>query len=105
MLTISGLLAGIAGVLMAGRMYTGQPSAGNGMELDVIAAAVIGRVGFFGGVGCVSGMLMGVIIIGIMYNAMNLLEIASFWQLVVKGLLLIVAVYIDVLRKRRESRI
>lgn len=103
--TIAGTLSGIGGVLLAGRVYSGQPTAGAGMEGDAISAAVLGGVAFSGGSGSISAAIIGVFIIGIMNNALNLWELSSFWQLIVKGLILIIAVYVDTAKKRRENKV
>ncbi len=97
---ISGLLAGLASVLLAGRMNAGFPLAGVGAELDSIAAVIIGGASFFGGVGTVSGTLIGALIIAVLRNGLNLLNVSAHWQMVVIGTVIIAAVWIDVLRRR-----
>ena len=81
-------------------MYSGQPTIGNGFELDAIAAVVLGGTSFSGGVGTLGGTLLGVFVIGILNNGLNLLNINSFWQLVIKGVVILLAVYVDILKKR-----
>lgn len=93
--TITGLLAAFAGIVLSSRMYSGQPSAGDGYEMDAIAACVLGGVSMSGGIGHVSGTVIGAIVIGTISNGLNLMGVSSFWQLVVKGIIIMVAVIID----------
>jgi len=99
---ISALMAGITGVILAARISSGQPTAGSGFELDAIAAVAIGGTSMGGGVGKLSGTILGFIIIGVLSNALTLLEVNSFWQPIVKGFIIIVAVLIDLRGKRKE---
>jgi ribose/xylose/arabinose/galactoside ABC-type transport system permease subunit len=101
--TISGLLAGIAAIVLVSRTSTGQPIAGTGYELDAIAAAAIGGTSMTGGSGSIGGTVMGFIIIGIMLNSLTLLNVSSFYQQIVKGIIIIVAVMLDMQAKRRLS--
>ncbi|HEX6289781.1 MAG TPA: ABC transporter permease [Herpetosiphonaceae bacterium] len=96
----SGLLAGLAGLILAGRTNSGYPNAGIGDELYAIAAVIIGGASFFGGRGSVLGVLSGVLIIGLLRNGLNLLNISVFWQQVLIGVVIVAAVYGDVLRQR-----
>jgi len=98
--SISGLLAGLAGVILASRMASGQPSAGTTYELDVIAACVIGGTSLFGGQGKVSGALVGAILMGLIRNGSTLLGISAFWQLIVIGSIIWLAVAWDSYRRR-----
>ena len=99
---ISGFCAGVAGVIMTARINAAQPNIGIGYETDAIAACVIGGASFSGGVSTIPGTLVGIIIIGLIYNGMNLLGISSYWQTIFKGVLIIAAVMLDkVLNKRR----
>ena len=93
--TICGFTAGIAGVVLAARLFSGQPSAGNGMELDAIAAAVIGGTSTSGGKGRLWGTLLGALIMGIITNGMNLMNISTNWQYIMQGTIIIVAVGLD----------
>jgi ribose transport system permease protein len=93
--TISGFLAAFAGVVLAARMFSGQPSVGQGYELDAIAACVLGGVSMSGGIGRISGTIFGGIVIGIISNGLNLMGVSSFWQLFVKGMIILIAVLID----------
>ncbi|MGE5606491.1 MAG: ABC transporter permease [Bacteroidota bacterium] len=101
--TISGLLAGFAGVVLASRLSTGQPTAGSGYELDVIAACVMGGVSLRGGVGTVIGAITGVLIMGLLRNGSNLLNISAFWQQVLVGIVIVGAVYWDQYRQRKQK--
>jgi ribose transport system permease protein len=96
---ISGFVSGITGIILASRMFSGQPSAGSGMELDAIAACVIGGTSTTGGKGRLWGTLLGALIMGIINNGMNLLGISTNWQLIVKGAIIIIAVGMDQIKK------
>jgi len=98
--TLSGMYAGLAGMLLAGRLNSAQPQAASGFELDAIAAVVIGGASLAGGVGKVSGTLVGALILAVIRNGLNLLNVSSFWQQVVIGLVIAIAVGIDVLRRK-----
>lgn len=100
---LCGLLTGLAGVVLAGRLGSGQPSVGVGYELTAIAAAVIGGNSLTGGRGTVLGTLIGALILGVVSNALNLWGVASFWQTVISGCIVLIAVLSDTLRKRRKS--
>jgi putative multiple sugar transport system permease protein len=96
-----GVLAGLAGLIVAARLNSATPSAGNSFELDVIAACFIGGVSASGGVGKVMGVVIGAFFMGVMNNGMSILGIGIFWQQVVKGLVLLAAVYVDVYQKSK----
>jgi ribose transport system permease protein len=100
---ISGPMASIGGVLMTSRLYSAQPNAGLGYELDAIAAAVLGGTSLSGGYGTIAGTLIGALIIGVINNGMNLLSVPYFYQLIVKGVVILVAVCIDVQTKKRHG--
>ncbi|MCP4402102.1 MAG: ABC transporter permease [bacterium] len=100
--TLIGSLAGISGIVLSARMYTGQPSMGQGSELDAIAAVVLGGTSFSGGVGTIGGTLLGALIIGVMNNGLNLLNVSSFLQLIAKGAVILLAVYVDSLKKGKK---
>ena len=102
--TYSGIMAGIAGVILASRMYSGQPTAGEGAEMDAIAAVVVGGTSMAGGSGKLGGTLIGALIIGILSNGLNLMNVNSFWQTVVKGVVILMAVFIDYLRTLKKSK-
>lgn len=97
---ISGALAGLAGLIQASRITTGQPNVGVGYELDAIAAVVIGGTSLMGGVGTVTGTLIGALIIGVINNGLDLLNVSSYYQQIIKGLIIIGALLID----RKNSR-
>ncbi|RFS17367.1 ABC transporter permease [Emticicia sp. C21] len=92
---LCGLLSGLAGILLTSRITTGQPNAGMSFELDAIAAAVIGGSSTSGGVGSIQGTLFGVILIGVLNNGLDLLNVSSYYQQVVMGVIIIGAVLLD----------
>ncbi len=100
--TISGLLAGLSGVILAARMSSAQPTSGDGFELDAIAAVVLGGTSFSGGVGKIGGVFIGALIIGVLNNGLNLLHVSSYWQMIIKGLVIVTAVYVDSLKKKKR---
>lgn len=93
--TICGALAGLAGVVLASRITTGQPNAGIGYELDAIAAVVIGGTSLNGGVGGVGGAILGALLIGVINNGLDLLNVSSYYQQVAKGIIIVGAVWLD----------
>jgi len=97
---ISGLLAGMAGILLTTRLSMGMPTAGIGYELDAIAAVVIGGASLFGGEGNVMGTVIGALLVSTLYNGANLLGVDPFWQRIMIGVLIILTVLIDQVRKR-----
>lgn len=98
---ISGLLAGLAGIVLSARTTSALPQAGVSYELDAIAAVVIGGTSLSGGTGRIVGTLFGALLIGVINNGLNLLGVSSYYQQVAKGLIIVFAVLIDVWRKRR----
>jgi len=96
---ISGLTSGIAGIILAARVNSGQPTAGMGWELDVIASVIIGGTSLFGGRGGVIGTVIGSLFLGVLRNGLNLLNVSPFYQQVFIGLLIVIAVIIDKFRK------
>jgi L-arabinose transport system permease protein len=100
--TLQGLVAGFAGVILASRMTSGQPTTGQGLELQVISACVLGGVSLTGGVGTMLGVMVGVLIMGTTQNAMNLCNIPPFYQYVASGGILLAAVLIDRLKQGRS---
>ncbi|VEP41135.1 Ribose import permease protein RbsC [Tessaracoccus lapidicaptus] len=101
---VAGLLAGVGGVMMTSRLGSAQPTAGTGIELDVIAAVVIGGASLAGGYGSIVGTAIGVLIIGVLRNGLNLLNVSSFWQQVVIGAVIALAVLIENYRQQREAK-
>jgi ribose transport system permease protein len=100
---LCGAMAGLAGLLVAGRTNSGFPNAGIGAELDAISAVIIGGASFFGGRGSVLGVLAGVLVIGLLRNILNLNNVQVFWQQVLIGVVIILAVSLDVVRRRVGS--
>lgn len=99
--TIGGLLAALSGVIMTARLSSGQPTLGHGFELNAIAAVVIGGTSLSGGAGGLGGTIIGVFLIGVLSNGLNILNVNYFWQQVIIGSIIIMAVAIDNLRHRR----
>lgn len=99
----SGLGAGLAGVMLTVRLLSAQPTAGTSYELEGIAASVIGGVSMMGGQGNIAGAIVGAFVIGVMRNGLNILGVNSYVQQVVTGAIIIGAVYIDIMRRRREE--
>jgi len=95
---ISGVLSAFSGIILISRLGSGQPTIGEGAELDAIAACVVGGVSMKGGSGTLFGTLIGCLIIGSISNTLNLMGVNSFIQLIVKGIIIVISVYIDVLR-------
>jgi ribose transport system permease protein len=85
-------------------MNSGYPLAGMGSELDSIAAVIIGGASFFGGVGTVGGTLVGALIMGVLRNGLNLMNVSAYWQTVVIGVVIVAAVWVDVVRKRAAEK-
>jgi inositol transport system permease protein len=100
---IAGLLAGVAGVVTAARAQTAQSSMGVNYELDAIAASVIGGVSLAGGVGRMSGAVIGTLILGVVTSGFTFLRIDAFYQDIVKGVIIVAAVTVDRYRNRRRS--
>lgn len=99
----TGIMAGLAGVVLASRMYSGQPTAGDGSEMDAIAAVVVGGTSMAGGSGKIGGTIIGGLIIGVLNNGLNLLNVNSFWQYVVKGAVILLAVFVDYLKNKKDN--
>jgi Ribose/xylose/arabinose/galactoside ABC-type transport systems, permease components len=92
---ISGLCCGIVGLILSARISSGQPNAAEGFELDAIAATAIGGTSMAGGLGGLRGTIFGFIIIGLISNSLNLINVNSFWQQIVKGIIILLAVLLD----------
>lgn len=100
--TFSGAICGIAGLLIASRLNSAQPALGQGYELDAIAAVVIGGTSLSGGTGTVLGTIIGAFIMSVLINGLRMMSVAQEWQTVVTGIIIILAVYMDILRRRRQ---
>jgi ribose transport system permease protein len=101
--TLSGAFAGLGGVLMAARLNSAQPSLGAGYELDAIAAVVIGGTSLSGGEGSIMGTVIGALIISVLTNGLRILSVPQEWQWVVTGAIVVLAVYLDILRRGKQS--
>lgn len=100
---LAGALSGLAGAMLAARTYAGNPSYGLSWELDAIAAAVIGGVSLSGGIGTIPMCVIGALIIGTTNKGLNMLGVDPYWQQIVKGLIIVVAVLIDTLKRRKKG--
>jgi ribose transport system permease protein len=92
---ISGALAALAGIILTARLESAQPTAGLGYELDAIAAVVLGGTSLTGGRGRIIGTLIGALIIGVLNNALNILDVSSYYQMIAKGSVILLAVVLD----------
>ena len=101
---LQGMVAALAGLILASRITSGQPNAAMGFELDVISACVLGGVSLMGGRARIFGVVIGVLIMGTVENVMNLLNVDAFYQYLVRGLILLAAVLLDQLQSRGERR-
>jgi len=97
---LTGALAGLAGIVLSSRVMSASPATGAGYELDAIAAVVIGGTSLSGGRGSISGTIIGALIIGVMNNGLDLLNVSSYWQQIVKGVIIVLAVLLDKTAKR-----
>jgi ribose transport system permease protein len=100
--TITGIFSGIAGILMASRLNSAQPSLGTGYELEAIAAVVIGGTSLSGGVGSILGTIIGALIMSVLTNGLQIMSVAQEWRTVIVGVVIIIAVYADILRRRKQ---
>jgi L-arabinose transport system permease protein len=101
--TMQGVMAAFAGIVLASRMTSGQPNASLGFELEVISACVLGGVSLTGGIGNMGFVIAGVLIMGIVQNAMNLMNVPTFYQYVARGLILLAAVLFDRWKRRKQG--
>ncbi|QEN06449.1 ABC transporter permease [Oceanispirochaeta crateris] len=102
---ITGLASAVSGIILTSRLYSAQPNAALGYELDAIAAAVLGGTSLSGGYGSVIGTFIGALIIGIVNNGMNLLGLSYFYQLIIKGIIILIAVYADIRNKKKMLKV
>ena len=102
--TIMGALAGLAGVLWVSKFASAQGDTAMGYEMDVIAACVLGGVNIAGGSGKISGIILGSLLLGILDNALPLINVSPFWQQAIQGVIILVAVIINALVKRKVDR-
>jgi len=100
---VSGGICGIAGLLIASRLNSAQPALGQGYELDAIAAVVIGGTSLGGGAGTILGTIIGAFIMSVLTNGLRIMSVAQEWQTVVTGVIIILAVYADILRRRARA--
>ncbi|TIR44858.1 MAG: ABC transporter permease, partial [Mesorhizobium sp.] len=103
--TLSGALAGLAGLLFTARVNAGDPTAGINYELTAITAAIIGGTNLFGGRASILGTMIGALIMGVLQNGLTLLAVQSYYQQMAIGAVLILAVFIDQYQVRKESRV
>jgi ribose/xylose/arabinose/galactoside ABC-type transport system permease subunit len=97
---ITGSLAGIAGLVLAARINSGQPNLGQGLELQAIAAAVVGGMALTGGKGTMGGVALGVLVLAILQNGLDITNVSSYAQQVISGIVILVAIVVDRLRGR-----
>jgi ribose transport system permease protein len=101
--TLAGAFAGLAGVVIASRLNSAQPALGAGYELDAIAAVVIGGTSLSGGEGTILGTVIGAFVISVLTNGLRIMSVPQEWQIVITGAIVILAVYADTLRRRRQA--
>ena len=100
----SGIMGSLAGMVLSARSYSGNPVAGNGAEMDAIAAVVLGGASMAGGYGYIGGTMIGALIIGLLNNGLNLMRIDSYWQIILKGIVILVAVYVDYVKNLKKNK-
>ena len=103
--TMVGFLGALASLILMSRVNSGQPSAGDGYEMDIITAVVLGGVSVSGGEGKLSKVIVGVVFMGVLANGMMMLNINEYWQRVVKGIVLIVAVAVDIRSREKKAKL
>jgi ribose/xylose/arabinose/galactoside ABC-type transport system permease subunit len=100
---LSGVLAGVGGILLTAKSGTALPDAGTGYELSVIAAVIIGGVSLYGGRGTIPGVLIGAALLGVINNGIILVGLAGYWQELITGLVIVAAATLDIMRQRLEA--
>ncbi|WP_309546891.1 ABC transporter permease [Rhizobium rhizogenes] len=100
----NGILCAIAGIVLMSRINSGQPAGGVGYEFDAITAVVVGGTSLMGGTGTITGTVIGAMIIGVINNILNLMNVSSYWQQIIKGLIIAIAVILDVWTKSARSK-
>lgn len=103
--TLSGLFAGLSGIIMLSRINSGQPATSSGFEMDVITGAVLGGISVAGGEGKLVNVIAGVLIMGMLSNGMTLMNLDEYWQWVVKGIVLLLAVTFDNMQRKRNAKV
>ena len=101
--TISGIMASVSGLIITSRLSSAQPTAGTSYEMDAIAAVVLGGTSLSGGKGRILGTLIGALIIGVLNNGLNIIGVSAFWQQVVKGVVILIAVLLDRFKMAKSS--
>ena len=101
--TLNGLLAALSGVILSARLGSGQPSAGIGFEMDVITGVIVGGTSLAGGAGTIGGTLIGVLLIGVINNGMDIMGISTYFQMLVKGFIILIAVLVDTFSRSRAE--
>lgn len=101
---VQSALAALSGVLLAGRLASGTPNAGTGFEMDVIAATILGGTSFAGGEGTILGTLIGSLLMGVLTNGLNILNVDSYTQMLIKGFVIVTAVFISVISSRSRGK-
>lgn len=102
---LTGVFSSAAGIMLASRVYSAQPTAGQGYEANAIAAAVLGGVSFNGGIGTAGGVMAGALILGILNNGLNLLHVHFYWQNIIMGVIVLLSVYIDTIKSARMLKV
>ncbi|MGO0806833.1 ABC transporter permease, partial [Clostridioides difficile] len=101
---LAGLLTALAGIILSSRLASGSPTVGDGAELDAIAAVVLGGTNMMGGSGSIVGTCIGVGIIGILGNGLNLLSVSSYNQMIIKGLVMLFAIWINNIKLKKSAK-
>ncbi|MDD3367148.1 MAG: ribose ABC transporter permease, partial [Sphaerochaetaceae bacterium] len=97
------VFCGISGVILSGRLSSGTPNAGTGFEMDVIAATILGGTSFAGGEGTVFGTLIGALLMGVLSNGLNIMNVDPYIQMIIKGFVIFLAVFLSVINSRKSE--